>query len=82
MLAFELWTSEALTLSGCLVKIKAKEEELHQALGHVHAILCIGDYAKELDAKDIRQEQESTMEGGTRQWVSVLAYEKQQYILI
>ena len=56
MLAFELWTSEALTLSGCLVKIKAKEEELHLALGHVHAILCIGDYAKELDAKDIRQE--------------------------
>lgn len=54
MFVFELWTSEVLILFGCLVKIKVKEEELYLVLGYVYVILCIGDYVKELDVKDIR----------------------------
>lgn len=49
-----------------LSKNESKGRRAVQGIGRVCAILCIGDYRKKLDVKDIRRELENTVADRTR----------------
>lgn len=51
MLAWALQMSEGQTPCGCPVKIKAKEEEVQEALGQM-CVICAQVTGKKLDAKE------------------------------
>lgn len=77
MLAWALQMSEDQTPSGCPVKIKAKEEEVQEALGQM-CVICA----------QVTMERNWMLKKGirkysrTRQQASILAFEKHQCTLI